>query len=96
MSDSDLLNSSKIISFLSVLKVAGSIGIVVGDRLRTGARKFKFVVNGPLQADHLFPKFDLFVFIFVISQTRFLFVVEGFQFSVSCAIVIQIKKLDPV
>jgi hypothetical protein len=39
------------------LQVAGSIGIAVGDRLRIGARKFKFVVNGPLPADHVFPKY---------------------------------------
>jgi hypothetical protein len=38
-----------------ILKVAWSIGIDVGDRLRTGAKKFKFVVNGPLPPDNVSP-----------------------------------------
>jgi len=38
-----------------VSKVADSIGIDIGDRLVTGARKLKFVVNGPLPAENVFP-----------------------------------------
>ena len=38
-----------------VSKVADSIGIDIGDRLVTGARKLKFVVNGPLPAESVFP-----------------------------------------
>ena len=34
-----------------IVKVAWSIGIDVGDRLTSGARKFKFVVNGPIPHD---------------------------------------------
>ena len=34
-----------------IVKVAWSIGIDVGDRLRSGSKKFKFVVNGSLPAD---------------------------------------------
>ena len=34
-----------------IVKVAWSIGIDVGDRLTSGAKKFKFVVNGSLPAD---------------------------------------------
>ena len=37
-----------------VSKVADSIGIDIGDRLVTGARKLKFVVNGPLPAENVF------------------------------------------
>lgn len=40
-----------------IVKVAWSIGIDVGDRLRSGAKKFKFVVNAPLPHDHVFPRF---------------------------------------
>lgn len=40
-----------------IYKVAWSIGIDVGDRLRSGAKKVKFVVNGPLPSDHTFPSF---------------------------------------
>ena len=38
-----------------VSKVADSIGIDIGDRLVTGARKLKFVVNGPLPPENVFP-----------------------------------------
>ena len=38
-----------------VSKVADSIGIDIGDRLVTGARKLKFVVNGALPAENVFP-----------------------------------------
>jgi len=44
-----------------ILKVAWSIGIDVGDRFRSGARKLKFVVNSPLPPDTEFPRFDSFV-----------------------------------
>jgi hypothetical protein len=44
---------SKIRSLIS--KVAWSIGIDIGDRLTSGSRKVKFVVNGPLPLDELFP-----------------------------------------
>ena len=37
-----------------ISKVAWSIGIDIGDRLVTGARKLKFVVNGPLPAENVF------------------------------------------
>ena len=36
-------------------KVASSIGIDIGDRLTTGARKLKFVINGPLPTETVFP-----------------------------------------
>ena len=48
-----------------IVKVAWSIGIDVGDRLRSGAKKFKFVVNAPLPADSvslLVSSFSLFHF----------------------------------
>ena len=45
---------SKIRSLIS--KVAWSIGIDIGDRLTTGARKLKFVVNGPLPSEKAFPE----------------------------------------
>ena len=37
-----------------ISKVAWSIGIDIGDRLVSGARKLKFVVNGPLPTEHVF------------------------------------------
>ena len=46
---------SKINSLIS--KVAWSVGIDVGDRLTQGAKKVKFVVNGPLPNDNEFPSF---------------------------------------
>jgi len=46
---------AKINSLIS--KVAWSIGIDVGDRLKLGAKKVKFVVNGPLPSDATFPSF---------------------------------------
>ena len=45
---------SKIRALIS--KVAWSIGIDIGDRLTTGARKLKFVVNGPLPSEAVFPE----------------------------------------
>ena len=33
------------------------MGLDVGDRLQSGARKLKYVVNGPLPGDHAFPSF---------------------------------------
>ena len=36
--------------------MAWSIGIDIGDRLTTGARKLKFVVNGPLPSEKAFPE----------------------------------------
>ena len=39
-----------------ISKVAWSIGIDIGDRLTTGARKLKFVVNGPLPSEKAFPE----------------------------------------
>lgn len=56
----DLMDNSK--DFESkinelIVKVAWSIGIDVGDRLTSGARKFKFVVNGPIPPDSVFPRF---------------------------------------
>ena len=45
---------SKIRALIS--KVAWSIGIDIGDRLTTGARKLKFVVNGPLPSEGCFPE----------------------------------------
>ena len=38
-------------------QVSGSMGLDVGDRLQSGARKLKYVVNGPLPGDHAFPSF---------------------------------------
>ena len=46
---------AKINSLIS--KVAWSIGIDVGDRLTQGAKKVKFVINGPLRSDTDFPSF---------------------------------------
>ena len=40
-----------------ISKVAWSIGIDVGDRLMEGAKKVKFVVNGPLPDIEAFPEF---------------------------------------
>ena len=40
-----------------ISKVAWSIGIDVGDRLMEGAKKVKFVVNGPLPDINTFPEF---------------------------------------
>ena len=40
-----------------ISKVAWSIDIDVGDRLNQGAKKVKFVVNGPLPLDEEFPSF---------------------------------------
>ncbi|TRY71688.1 hypothetical protein TCAL_03417 [Tigriopus californicus] len=40
-----------------ITRVAWSMGLDVGDRLRSGAKKVKFVVNGPLPGDHAFPSF---------------------------------------
>ena len=37
-----------------ISKVAWSIGIDIGDRLVSGARKLKFVVNGPLPTENMF------------------------------------------
>lgn len=45
---------SKIRGLIS--KVAWSIGIDIGDRLTTGAKKLKFVVNGPLPSEKAFPE----------------------------------------
>lgn len=45
---------SKIRALIS--KVAWSIGIDIGDRLTTGARKLKFVINGPLPSEAVFPE----------------------------------------
>ena len=45
---------SKIRALIS--KVAWSIGIDIGDRLTTGARKLKFVINGPLPSEAAFPE----------------------------------------
>jgi len=45
---------SKIRSLIS--KVAWSIGIDIGDRLTTGSRKLKFVINGPLPSEKAFPE----------------------------------------
>ena len=46
---------SKINQLIS--KVCRSIGIDIGDRLTEGAKKVKFVVNGPLPGDSQFPPF---------------------------------------
>ena len=46
---------SKINSLIA--KVAWSVGIDVGDRLTQGAKKVKFVINGPLPNDNQFPSF---------------------------------------
>ena len=40
-----------------ISKIAWSIGIDVGDRLMEGAKKVKFVVNGPLPSEDQFPEF---------------------------------------
>ena len=45
---------SKIRNLIS--KVAMEVGIEVGDRLTNGSRKIKFVVNGPLPEDSIFPE----------------------------------------
>jgi len=52
-------NSSDFEHKINVLieKVSGSMGLDVGDRLQSGARKLKYVVNGPLPGDHAFPSF---------------------------------------
>lgn len=39
-----------------ISKVAWTIGIDIGDRLTTGAKKLKFVVNGPLPSEKVFPE----------------------------------------
>ena len=40
-----------------ISKIAWSMGIDVGDRLMEGAKKVKFVVNGPLPDEDKFPEF---------------------------------------
>ena len=37
--------------------MSDSIGLDIGDRLKSGSRKLKYVVNGPLPGDHTFPSF---------------------------------------
>lgn len=44
-----------------IKRVAWNIGIDVGDRLRSDAKKIKMVVNGPLPSDAEFPSFRDFV-----------------------------------
>ena len=39
-----------------ITKVAWSVNIDVGDRLTNGSRKVKFVINGPLLEDSMFPE----------------------------------------
>ena len=39
-----------------IRKVADQLNIDVGDRLTTGSRKIKFVINGPLPEDSMFPE----------------------------------------
>jgi len=39
-----------------IRKVADQLNIDVGDRLTTGSRKIKFVINGPLLEDSMFPE----------------------------------------
>jgi len=58
---------AKINSLIS--KVAWSIGIDVGDRLKLGAKKVKFVVNGPLPSDTTFPSFRDFEVVHHYLQT---------------------------
>jgi len=58
---------TKINSLIS--KVAWSIGIDVGDRLKLGAKKIKFVVNGPLPSDATFPSFRDFEVVHHYLQT---------------------------
>ena len=36
--------------------MADQLNIDVGDRLTTGSRKIKFVINGPLPEDSMFPE----------------------------------------
>lgn len=48
---------SERLSLQLIFKVAWSIGLDVGDRLRSGAKKVKFVVNGPLPCEDEFPSF---------------------------------------
>ena len=52
--------------------MSGSIGLDVGDRLQSGARKLKYVVNGPLPGDHAFPSFRdfevRFINVFLINR----------------------------
>ncbi len=40
-----------------IRQVTSSIGVDIGDRLHKDSRKVKFVVNGPLAGDHVFPSF---------------------------------------
>jgi hypothetical protein len=58
---------SKINQLIS--RVAWSVGIDVGDRLRSGAKKVKFVVNGPLPDDSAFPSFRDFEVVHTYLQT---------------------------
>ena len=46
-------------------QVSGSMGLDVGDRLQSGSRKMKYVVNGPLPGDHAFPSFRDFEVCFI-------------------------------
>ena len=39
-----------------ISKVAWSVGLDIGDRLTKNARKVKFVVDGPLPPDNVFPE----------------------------------------
>jgi len=52
-----------------ISKVAGSIGIELGDRLHQGSKKVKFVVNGPLPSDCSFPSFRDFEVVHHYLQT---------------------------
>jgi hypothetical protein len=60
-------NSSDFESKIKMLitKVVASIGLDVGDRLRTGARKVKFIVHGPLPSDDVFPRCVEFLYCIV-------------------------------
>ena len=52
-------NSSNFEHKINVLiaKVSASICLDVGDRLKSGSRKLKYLVHGPLPGDHAFPPF---------------------------------------
>eukprot|EP00095_Tigriopus_kingsejongensis_P004401 maker-scaffold93_size381549-snap-gene-2.22 protein:Tk04401 transcript:maker-scaffold93_size381549-snap-gene-2.22-mRNA-1 annotation:"hypothetical protein EAI_01984" len=53
-----------------IKKVAWTIGLDIGDRLRSGAKKVKFVVNCPLPGDHAFPSFRDFTVCHHYLQTK--------------------------
>ena len=52
----DMVNHN-FVFFQLIMKVSCSMGLDIGDRLISGAKKIKFLVNGPLPSDEEFPSF---------------------------------------